>query len=569
MTSLRKRIILGVIVFAVSALVLSALVTLGAVYSSEYNRMLSQLDRVFEEAQQDGSIVRLGSLALDGTRITAMSRGGDVLYDSTDVIGYYLDQPDVIAALTKGEGMTVEASNLSGHIVACKSALIGGDTILRVCVETWAYSHFPTMPFVVFCLIFVAFCFVLAFFLVTQVLGPVQYASEFSRRIVAGDVTVNPRMFNYKEVQHLILTLQSMNAKITEMSVVAKQKSAELESIISGMVNGLIAVDGDLKVIRMNDAAKRFLGAAGSMEGRSILEATGSARLEKAMLDAMEKNEMTHVELSVRTNPGHRLIRGYLSRLDHEGETYGAVALLEDITDLRNLEQMRTDFAANVTHELKTPLTSIRGFVETLKAGAIEDPETAKYFLSIIETESDRLYRLINDILSVSSMESGRRRLSTERLSLGQYAQEVCEFLRGAAREKNIELTVEADENSFIQANKDHLKQLLINLVENAVKYTLEGGQVCVRVQRDGEQVKLLVRDTGIGIEQEHISRLFERFYRVDKGRSRAMGGTGLGLAIVKHIVQEMGGRIDVESKIGEGTQFTVQIPAAPEVENK
>ena len=283
----------------------------------------------------------------------------------------------------------------------------------------------------------------------------------------------------------------------------------------------------------------------------------------------MEHEELFTLELPVRAAPRHRLIRLYISPLEHEDESIGAVALLEDITELRNLEQMRTDFAANVTHELKTPLTSIRGFVETLQAGAIEDPEMAKRFLDIISMETDRLSRLINDVLSLSSMENGRVRVPTERLSLGKRAGDVCLMLDKSAKNKNIELNVDEGEDTFIIANDDHVKQLLINLIDNAIKYTLEGGKVFVKVEHVEDKVLLHVKDTGIGIAQEHIPRLFERFYRVDKGRSRNMGGTGLGLAIVKHIVMDMGGQIDVQSELNVGTEFTVTLPYGPKQEEK
>ena len=178
--------------------------------------------------------------------------------------------------------------------------------------------------------------------------------------------------------------------------------------------------------------------------------------------------------------------------------------------------------------------------------------------------EADRLTRLINDVLSLSSMENGRVRVTTERLSLGKHAQDVCLMLENSARQKNISLSIEAGEDTFVNANQDHVKQLLINLIDNAIKYTLNDGTVNVRVSREGESVVLRVKDTGIGIAQEHIPRLFERFYRVDKGRSRNMGGTGLGLAIVKHIVMDMGGQIDVQSELNVGTEFTVTLPYAP-----
>ena len=190
----------------------------------------------------------------------------------------------------------------------------------------------------------------------------------------------------------------------------------------------------------------------------------------------------------------------------------------------------------------------------------------AKYFLGIIEQESDRLFRLINDILSISSMENGRVRANLERINFGSQARGVCNMLEDTAKKKNIALSLDADEELYIEANKDHVRQLLINLIENAIKYTLDNGSVAVSVKlEDEDKVVFRVKDTGIGIAQEHIPRLFERFYRVDKGRSRNMGGTGLGLAIVKHIVMDMGGKIDVQSELNVGTEFIVTLPYAAE----
>ena len=236
--------------------------------------------------------------------------------------------------------------------------------------------------------------------------------------------------------------------------------------------------------------------------------------------------------------------------------------MIEDITELRRLEQMRTDFTANVSHELKTPLTSIRGFVETLLDGAIDNPEMARKFLNIIMMEANRLTRLVNDILSISKLEAGDTEVSLGRLRLDKMASDVCEVLQIHAKEKQIDLSInENDEPIYVWGNSDRLEQLLMNLIENAIKYNQPGGSVRVSVYGTAENAYFLVSDTGIGIAEEHLPRLFERFYRVDKGRSRSMGGTGLGLAIVKHIVDLHKGAIRLHSVEGRGTEVTVTLP--------
>ena len=506
--------------------------------------------------------------ALMGARVTRISLAGEVLYDSGGQSGYYLDQPDVIRAISAGAG---EEISFTGRLAQMQVAVSvrQGDSILRLTKSQTVFRNGDWGLFAALMCILLVVAIYISFVMARRIVTPISQLSNAAQSIIDGYAGVNLRLENYSELNQLLRTLQSMNTRLQDIVEKLQHKSAELESIIAHMLNGLIAVDGQLHVVQMNGAAKHMLGVTGNVEGKHVLEATGNSRLEAGLQEAMEHEELFTLELPVRAAPRHRLIRLYISPLEHEDESIGAVALLEDITELRNLEQMRTDFAANVTHELKTPLTSIRGFVETLQAGAIEDPEMAKRFLDIISMETDRLSRLINDVLSLSSMENGRVRVPTERLSLGKRAGDVCLMLDKSAKNKNIELNVDEGEDTFIIANDDHVKQLLINLIDNAIKYTLEGGKVFVKVEHVEDKVLLHVKDTGIGIAQEHIPRLFERFYRVDKGRSRNMGGTGLGLAIVKHIVMDMGGQIDVQSELNVGTEFTVTLPYGPKQEEK
>jgi len=254
-------------------------------------------------------------------------------------------------------------------------------------------------------------------------------------------------------------------------------------------------------------------------------------------------------------------LRLYVSVMRQDGKVVGALALVEDITKLRMLEQVRTDFAANVSHELKTPLTSIKGFVETLMDGAIHKPEMAEKFLRIIMLEADRLTRLINDILSISKLESGDDSVTNEKIRIDEVVHNVVEMLEMHAGEKQVSLHYADCKPTYVMGHPDRVEQMMINLIENAIKYNRPGGSVSVSIFPNGNEVNITISDTGIGIAEEHLPRLFERFYRVDKGRSRSMGGTGLGLAIVKHIVRSMGGMIEVHSKLGEGTEFLLTLP--------
>ena len=406
--------------------------------------------------------------ALMGARVTRISLAGEVLYDSGGQSGYYLDQPDVIRAISAGAG---EEISFTGRLAQMQVAVSvrQGDSILRLTKSQTVFRNGDWGLFAALMCILLVVAIYISFVMARRIVTPISQLSNAAQSIIDGRAGVNLRLENYSELNQLLRTLQSMNTRLQDIVEKLQHKSAELESIIAHMLNGLIAVDGQLHVVQMNGAAKHMLGVTGNVEGKHVLEATGNSRLEAGLQEAMEHEELFTLELPVRAAPRHRLIRLYISPLEHEDESIGAVALLEDITELRNLEQMRTDFAANVTHELKTPLTSIRGFVETLQAGAIEDPEMAKRFLDIISMETDRLSRLINDVLSLSSMENGRVRVPTERLSLGKRAGDVCLMLDKSAKNKNIELNVDEGEDTFIIANDDHVKQLLINLIDNAM----------------------------------------------------------------------------------------------------
>ena len=360
------------------------------------------------------------------------------------------------------------------------------------------------------------------------------------------------------------------NAVISRIqSRIFQQRSQNhaMSVVMSQMQNGIIAVDQDLRIILITPVAKKLLGVVGNSEGMPVSEASRDVRLDEVFNEAMNQPGVYTNDVAARTavGRGHRPLRLYVSPMRNDGKVVGALAMVEDITELRRLEQVRTDFAANVSHELKTPLTSIRGFVETLEAGAIDNPPMAHKFLRIIMLETERLTRLINDILSISKLESGNDEVAIERIRLDKVAYDVCDMLTIHAGEKEVTIHAHMNEKPvYIMGNPDRVEQMLINLVENAIKYNKPGGSVTVQVFSDAKEANVTISDTGIGIAEEHLPRMFERFYRVDKGRSRQMGGTGLGLAIVKHIVRSMNGEIEVHSKLGEGTEFLISLPLAP-----
>lgn len=347
--------------------------------------------------------------------------------------------------------------------------------------------------------------------------------------------------------------------RIEETITRQNRRTRAMSAVLNQSQNGMLAVDDSMHITLVTATAKQLLGMKSNCDGIALDEATRDVDLESVFQEAMAQDGITTNEVTVH---GGKPLRLYLSPLKQDDKRVGAVAMVEDISELRRMEQVRTDFAANVSHELKTPLTSIKGFVETLQEGALDNPPMAQRFLRIIMMEVDRLTRLINDILSITKMESGQTEVSNERVRIDQMMGDVAEMLSVHANEKGVTLTAnESQEPLYVWGNPDRVEQLLINLMENAIKYNKPDGSVRASLYATNDTIQFLVSDTGIGIAEEHLPRLFERFYRVDKGRSRSMGGTGLGLAIVKHIAISMGGMIEVHSKLGEGTEFLVTLP--------
>ena len=272
------------------------------------------------------------------------------------------------------------------------------------------------------------------------------------------------------------------------------------------------------------------------------------------------------LEEEIHVNHGRRILQAHGTSLrDPEGSTIGTLMVLHDVTHLRQLERARRDFVANVSHESRTPITSIKGFVETLLAGAINEPENAKNFLQIIAQQTERLNEIINDLLNLSRIEQDAERgqifLTNERVKAPlQEAIQVCE---AKAQAKNIQVTLACPDQLRASINAPLLEQALVNLVDNAIKFSDAGSSIMVEAEQAGSEVIVRVRDQGRGIEKVHLPRLFERFYRVDSGRSRKLGGTGLGLAIVNHIVQAHGGKVTVESTPGQGSVFSLHLKSA------
>jgi two-component system phosphate regulon sensor histidine kinase PhoR len=340
------------------------------------------------------------------------------------------------------------------------------------------------------------------------------------------------------------------------------REKAQVSAILANMVEAVIAVDGSGRVVAVNPALARLFGIGGdAAPGRPLIEVLRHHRLNE-LLGVTAADGQARVEEVRVAEPDERVFEAHTGPLRLDDGPPGALLVLHEITRIRKLEQVRKDFVANVSHEMRTPLASIRAFAETLRLGGLDDRENRLSFVEAIESDAERMTRLVDDLLELAALESGGRLPKLEKLKLEAAAREVVTGLQPLAARKKVKLEVGPfDAAPVVLADRVQLRHVLTNLLDNAIKFNKEGGLVSLSSSLGEGQVVVSVRDTGPGIPASDQPRLFERFYRVDSARSRELGGTGLGLSIVKHIVEAHGGAVSVESRVGEGSTFRFTLP--------
>ncbi len=403
--------------------------------------------------------------------------------------------------------------------------------------------------------------------------------TDAARRMYEGDLTVRSRVTREQDVGQLGAAFDQLAGSLSQTVGELRSERDLVSRILDGMQEGVLLLDKDGKVALMNPALREMLLLRADLVGQPLLEVVRHAELKELLDRARTTRTPCSGEVELGGLKPRRLLvrgtsftqlraRGQRPKADDDGpHAGGLLAVFFDVTDIRRLESLRRDFVANVSHELRTPVTAILSAAETLEIALAKDPESAKRFLGIIERNAARLQRLIEDLLDLSRIESRELRLRPERFVFEPFATHLLGMFRERADKRRIALRLEVTKTLEVDGDRRALEQVLTNLVDNAVKYCPEGCSVVVRAEAAdaatfaGPGLRLRVEDDGPGIEEKHLPRLFERFYRVDAGRSREMGGTGLGLSIVKHLVEAMGGTIEVVSAVGRGTTFEVKIP--------
>ena len=363
------------------------------------------------------------------------------------------------------------------------------------------------------------------------------------------------------EIGQLAKAFNELSETLEELFFTIGDREGTLDTVLSSMDDAVVAVNMRREVILANRAAADlFHHRPEDMIGKNQFEATRNEELARLLEKTMDGKDSFSQEMRLR--PGsERTIAVTSSPLeDQRGKIQGAVAVMRDVTSLRHLEQMRQEFVANVSHELRTPLTSIKGFAETLLNSNFEDLALSERFLRIIDNETDRMIALINDLLDLSRIESGKQPLKMGAVDLKEVFEDTVLMLQNKANAKGVTLENNIYTSAMVEGDEKLLKQVALNLVDNGIKYNSEGGRVWIEAEQGLDSVEVIVGDTGLGIATEHLDRIFERFYRVDKGRARHMGGTGLGLAITKHIIDKHKGTIAIESRLGKGTKIRITL---------
>ena len=536
-----------------------------------------------EDVKYLGTLTKTLSLKTK-CRITVINSKGRVLADSQKSLKEifemenHLNRPEVRTALTGNVGidmrysptlkidmlyvaLPIKYSAAGGSSSGGKDDIIG---ILRLTLplESVRKTLFTIRKTVFLGLIFaLVFAFVLGSIVASRTIKPINRMIQVSRKFSDGDFSRRIIQVPHDEIGELATTLNKMAQEIEDKIKETGTQNQKLEAIFNSMIEGIIVVDQESRIVSVNPTIEKIFGiSVKDAAGKIFLEAIRNNDISEVLNKALKQKEYVCTEIAL-IYPAHKTFEVSATPLFENNSVSGCLAVIHDITEIRRLEIVRRDFVANVSHELKTPLTSIKGFVETLLEGALEDKENNRNFLRIIQEHVERLDKLVNDLLSLSHLESKEIALDNKSFNLRQQLQEVIAGFNSQLRKRNIEIKNDLPEAIFVKADQDRIEQVFTNLIDNAVKFNKENGFVKVYAQEINGKIRVTVEDSGIGIPEKDIPRIFERFYRVDKARSRELGGTGLGLSIVKHIIELHGGSVGVESIEGLGSKFWFILP--------
>ncbi|EAA0350906.1 PAS domain-containing protein [Listeria monocytogenes] len=507
-------------------------------------------------------------------RITVIDSEGDVVADTKkdpEKLDNHMNRPEVTDILKKGEsvGISIRESDSLGYSMLYVAVPVKHqgktDGVLRISISLESVDAAVAKLWGNLALIFgIALVIIAAIsvFIARKITRPVREIIEVSTDLANHkyDSRIHGKISG--ELQDLSISVNTLAESLETQMFEIKQNEQRLNAIVQNLVSGVMLINVDKQVIMTNRTMYQILGET-EITGKPFYEVIKSFALSQLIEGTFETKTIQQKEI-ILYFPREMILDASVSPiLGENGEITGIILLLHDITQIRHLENVRSEFVTNVSHELKTPVTALKGFAETLLDGAMYDEVLLKKFLTIIKEESDRLHRLIMDILALSRIEQNPVAENVELVDVDEVIEQSARTIFEMATEKNIRVTIpeKTSASVMIETDRDKLQQIIINLLSNAINYTPVDGKVEVKLIEQEAEVIIEVTDNGIGIPAKDIDRVFERFYRVDKARSRHSGGTGLGLSIVKHLVENCGGRIEVESQEEVGSTFRVTLP--------
>ncbi|MFA5157354.1 MAG: ATP-binding protein [Candidatus Omnitrophota bacterium] len=525
-----------------------------------------------DSAYLDSFIRKLGQQI--NYRVTIIDANGRVLADSQEAREAALNmenhgnRPEVKSAMSGSIGQAIRySSTLKREMLYIALPLKAGDKIsgvlrLSLPLEGAKQEWFAVRNSLIRGLFFaLGFAFVLGSALAGTTVKPIKKMVKISRRFSQGDFSQRMPWYSPNEIGELAVALNAMAQEIEDKMRKIQLQGQQLEVIFNSMVEGVIATDRSGRIISLNSAVKKIFGITGEeAQGKLFLEAIRNNDISEIINSALKTGAFVSRELNLAW-PVEGIFEASASPVFDKAGVNGCLLVLHDITKMRRLETIRRDFVANVSHELKTPLTSIKGFVETLLEGAIEDKNNARQFLEIIREHANRLNNLINDLLELSHIESRGIKLDITQVNLKNLTDKVVSGFATQLKKKSLIFYNELPVGLTVKADNEKIEQVFTNLIDNAIKFNKENGFVSVSSEVRDNKMKIMVEDSGTGIPAKDLPRIFERFYRVDKARSRELGGTGLGLSIVKHIIELHSGKVGVESLEGAGSKFWFILP--------
>lgn len=506
-----------------------------------------------------------------GNRVTVIDREGKVLADShfeASRMESHAGRPEVYKALRGEVGQDIRFSGTAGIkmlyvAVPFKKGDIEG--VVRLAkplneVETLYKKLFSVLFFSIILTGFTAF--LISVFIARRFSQPISDITEAVKDIARGNLKRRVRYKSDDELGILAEAVNDMTEYLEKTIIAISEVKNRFEAVLNNTVNAILMLDDEGRIIYANPVAERLFGFEDDYIGRKSVETISNYELAQAIDEV--RQELVPVRRSINLHDrGERIIEANVIPVmeGSEGFLNSILIVMNDITEIKRLERIRRDFVANVSHELKTPVAAISGFAETLMEEKGDNTENIREFSRIIYDEAQRLKKLIDELLELSRIETGKMPTNFVEVDVLKIVREAAEIIRRRFPERKDDIYIAGSEDVIVEADKEQLMRVMLNLLENAVYYSLQGSRITLEVAREGQNAVIRVGDEGEGIPEKEIPRLFERFYRVDKARSRKTGGTGLGLAIVKHLVENHGGLIKVESQMGKGSVFTVILP--------